>query len=160
MRLLLHVLLRPRVAPILSSSLEQLAGNAPEGYKTLARLRAAAITAEAGDLPAATSLWTKVSSDSSADGLLREFAALMAIGRELDRGNPAQLESRLRPVAESANPWSSLAREQLAMLALRQDKVEDARKVLRALSIDVEAPAGLRARAGALLASLGPGDSK
>jgi hypothetical protein len=140
--------------------LDQLAATAPEGYKTLARLRAAGLKADAGDLQGAESLWNAVAADSSADPLLRDYASLMATARELDHGDPAQLEARLKPLAEPTNPWSSLAREQLAMLDLRQGKVDDARKTLQVLAIDIGAPSGLRARASALLASLGPQATK
>jgi hypothetical protein len=141
-------------------TLDQLATAGPEGYKTLARLRAAALKADAGDLQGAESLWNAVAADSGADPLLRDFASLMATGRDLDHGDPAQLEARLKPLADPANPWSSLAREQLAMLDLRQGKIDAARKTLQALSIDIAAPSGLRARASALLTGLGPADAK
>jgi hypothetical protein len=142
------------------AALEQLAANGPEGYKTLARLRAAALKADSGDLPGAEGLWDAVAADSSADHLLRDFASLTAVTRNLDHGEPAQLEARLKPLAEPANAWSSLAREQLAMLDLRQGKLDDARKTLQALSTDFAAPSGLRQRAGALLAGLGPQAAK
>ena len=138
--------------------LDQLAATGPEGYKTLARLRAASLKADAGDLQGAEALWNAVSADSSADHLLRDFASLMAIAREIDHGDPGQLEARLKPLAEPGNPWSSLAREQLAMLDLRLGKVDEARKTLQALSIDIRAPSGLRQRASALLTGLGPQD--
>jgi hypothetical protein len=138
--------------------LDQLAATGPEGYKTLARLRAAALKADAGDLQGAEALWNAVSVDSSADPLLRDFASLMAIARELDHGDPGQLEARLKPLAEPGNPWSSLAREQLAMLDLRLGKVDEARKTLQALSTDIGAPSGMRQRASALLTGLGPQD--
>jgi hypothetical protein len=140
--------------------LDQLAATGPEGYKTLARLRAASLKADGGDLQGAMSLWNAVASDSGADRLLRDFASLMAAGRDLDHGDPAQLQARLKPLAEPGNAWSSLAREQLAMLDLRQGKVDDARKKLQALSVDIESPSGVRARAGALLAGLGTQDTK
>jgi hypothetical protein len=142
--------------PAQITALDHLAATGPEGYKTLARLNAAALKANAGDLQGAESLWNAVASDSSADPLLRDFASLIATARDLDHGDPAQLEARLKPLAVPANPWSALAREQLAMLDLRQGKVEDARKALQMLSIDIEAPAGLRQRAAALLAGLPP----
>ncbi len=146
----------PSALPVL----DQLAATAPEGYKTLARLRAAALKADSGDLQGAEALWNAVASDSGADPLLRDFASLMATSRSLDRGDPAQLEGRLKPLVDPANPWSSLAREQLAILDLRQGKLDDARKALRALAIDIDAPSGLRARASALLAGLGGQDTK
>jgi len=140
--------------------LEQLAATAPEGYKTLARLRAAGLKADAGDLPGAIALWNTVAADTSADPLLRDFASLMATGRELDHGDPAQLEARLKPLATPGNAWSALAREQLAILDLRQGKVDDARKALQALTNDIDASSGLRARASALLTGLGTSDTK
>jgi hypothetical protein len=121
-------------------------------------LRAASLKADAGDLQGAEALWNAVSADSSADRLLRDFASLMAVAREIDHGDPGQLEARLKPLAEPGNPWSSLAREQLAMLDLRLGKVDEARKTLQALSIDIGAPSGLRQRASALLTGLGPQD--
>jgi hypothetical protein len=140
------------------AAFDQLAAGGPEGYKTLARLRAASLKADAGDLQGAEALWNEVASDSSADRLLRDFATLMSASRNLDHGDPVQLEARLKPLAEPTSPWSSLAREQLAMLDLRQGKVDEARKALQALSIDISAPAGLRQRVAALLTGLGPQD--
>ncbi|HEY0184080.1 MAG TPA: tetratricopeptide repeat protein [Rhodopila sp.] len=140
--------------------LDQLAATAPEGYKTLARLRAAGLKADAGDVPGAVALWNAVAADADADPLLRDLASLLAVQRELDSGDPAQLEARLKPLTERSNPWSALAREQLAMLDLRQGKRDEARKMLQTLAVDIDSPAGLRARASALLAGLGPQDAK
>src|ERR1700761_2407351 len=136
-------------------ALDQLAATGPEGYKTLARLRAATVKADAGDLQGALSMWNAVASDSGADPLMRDFASLMATSRELDHGDPQQLAARLKLLADPANPWSGLAREQLAMLDLQQGKVDEARETLQALSVDFEAPSGLRSRASALLTGLG-----
>jgi hypothetical protein len=137
------------------AALDQLATAAPEGYRTLSRLLAAGLKADAGDVPGAIALWNAVAADSSADTLLRDLASLLAVQRELDHGDPAQLEARLKPLAEPTNPWSALAQEQLAMLDLRQGKVDDARKKLQVLSFGIDSPSGLRARASALLTGLG-----
>jgi hypothetical protein len=142
------------------AALDQLAADAPAGYRTLARLRAAGLKADAGDLPGAIALWNQVAGDSSVDPLLRDLASLLATQRQLDNGDPAQLEARLKPLAEPGNPWFALAQEQLAMLDLRQGRMDAARAKLRILSVDIDAPSGLRARAGALLVGLGPQDTK
>ena len=142
------------------ATLDQLAATAPDGYRTLARLRSASLKADAGDMQAAAALWNAVSADPGADRLLRDFATLMLTARELDHGDPSQIEARLKPLAELGTPWSAIAREQLAMLALRQGNTDDARKTLQLLAFDATAPAGLRARASALLTGLGPGDKK
>jgi hypothetical protein len=146
--------------PAQLATLDQLAADAPEGYKTLARMRAAGLKADSGDLPGAVALWNAVAADPDADHLLRDLASLLATERELDHGDPAELSARLKPLAEPGNPWSTLAREQLAMLDLRQGKLDDARDILRTLSSDLESPPGLRGRAAALMAGFGPTGSK
>ncbi len=140
--------------------LDQLARSAPEGYRTLARLRAAGLKAADGDVAGGVALWNAVAADPDADPLLRGLASLRATERELDSGDPVQLEARLKPLADPANSWSALAREQLALLDLRQGKVDEARKTLQTLSIDIDSPSGLRARATALLAGLAPQGTK
>jgi hypothetical protein len=140
--------------------LDRLAASAPEGYKTLARLRAASLKADAGDVPGAIALWNAVAADGSADPLLRDVAILLATERELDHGDPVQLAARLKPLTDPNNSWSTLAQEQLAILDLRQGKVDDARKKLQILQFDVASPAGLRARAAALLSGLGQPQAK
>jgi hypothetical protein len=146
--------------PAQLATLDKLAADAPEGYRTLARMRAAGLKADSGDLPGAITLWNAVAADSDADPLLRDLASLQATERELDHGDPGQLEARLKPLADPGNPWSALAREQLAVLDLRQGKVDAARKTLQTLSSSLESPAGLRARANALLIGLGPQEAK
>ena len=144
----------PGAAPPIAT-LDQLAASGPQGYKTLARLQAAAVKANSGDLPGALALWNEVAADTNADRLLRDLASLTAAMRQIDRGDPVQLQARLEPLAVAGNPWSALAKEQLAILDLRQGKIEDAKTKLKALTSDFDAPAGLRARAAALLAGLG-----
>ena len=74
----------------------QLAATAPEGYATLARLREAALKADAGDLPGAAALWDRVAGDASADPLLRDLASLLWAQHQIDSGDPALLEARLK----------------------------------------------------------------
>ncbi len=135
--------------------LKDLAATAPEGYKTLARLRAAGLLADSGDLPGAMSLYYDVATDNAADKLLRDLSLLLLSGWEVDTADPAVLTPRILPLAQPGNPWAPLAQELLAMLDLRQGKIDNARSKLKALAADVLAPAGVRARANALLLGLG-----
>lgn len=139
------------------AALDQQAAAGPEGYRTLMWLRAAALKADAGDVPGAVALWDRVAADPGADRLLRDLASLMAAQRQLDHGDPGQLAARLGPLAAAGNPWSALAREQLALLDLRQGKAAEAKAALHALSIDLAAPNGVRQRAAAILAGPGGG---
>ncbi len=128
---------------------------APDGYRTLARLQAAGLKAEAGDLAGATALWNQVATDSEADPLLRDLASLLWASRQIDSADPALLEARLKPLAAPGNAWRALAQEQLALLDLRQGRKEEARTAFRKLSQDVTAPGGVRGRAGVLAGQLG-----
>jgi hypothetical protein len=133
----------------------RLAATAPEGYSTLSRLREAALKADAGDLSGAAALWDQVASDSSADPLLRDLASLLWAQHQIDSGDPSLLEARLKALATPDNPWRALAEEQLALLDLRQGKVDQAKTTLRRLAQDTTAPSGVRGRANALVSRLG-----
>jgi hypothetical protein len=135
--------------------LDRLERTAPEGYRTLARLRAAPAKAALGDLPGALALWDQVAADGSADPLLRDLASLMWASHQIDTGDPAQLRARLGPLAGPDNAWHALASEQLALLDLRLDKPDDAKVILRRLAQDGTAPNGVRGRASTLLSRLG-----
>ena len=132
-----------------------LAARAPEGYATLSRLREAALKAAAGDLPGAGALWDRVAGDSSADPLLRDLASLSWAEHQIDTGDPALLEARLKALAAPDNPWRTLAEEQLALLDIRVGKADQAKATLRRLAQDQTAPNGVRGRASGLLNRLG-----
>ena len=131
-----------------------LADQAPAGYRTLARLRAAALRAEVGDRPGALALWDAVASDAGADPLYRDLASLMWSLHGLDSQDPALLSARLAPLVAESNPWRASARELQALVAVRRGETEEARRTLQALASDVTAPPGVRDRAARLAARL------
>ena len=133
---------------------DAIASSAPDGDRTLARLRAAGLAADAGQTAQALARYNAVAADPKADTLLRDLASLLAAMRDLDQGDPAVLTARLEALAVPPNPWAPLAIEQLASLDLRLGKTEAAKARLKSLAADVTAPAGVRARANALLTSL------
>lgn len=131
-----------------------LSREAPPGYQTLARLRAAALKAETGDLPGALALWDQLSADGSADQLYRDLATLLAVTHALDGADPARLASRLAPLTAEGNPWRASAREAQALLAVRRGAHDEARRILESLAADAGAPTGLRERAQRVAAGL------
>lgn len=131
-----------------------LARQAPEGYRPLARLRAAALKAELGDLAAALALWTEVAADTAADPLYRDLATLLAVSHAIDTGDPAQLAARLGPLLAEGNPWRASAREAAGLLALRRGATEEARGLFEALAADPTSPNGVRERAQRVAAGL------
>jgi hypothetical protein len=133
----------------------KLAGNAPEGYRTLSRLHEAALKAALGDLPGALAVWDQVAGDRSADPLLRDLASLLWAEHQIDSGDPSLLRARLKLLAAPENAWHALAEEQLALLDMRLGNADEAKAALRRLAQDTTAPNGVRGRASGLLNRLG-----
>jgi hypothetical protein len=131
-----------------------LARGAPTGYRTLARLRAAALKAETGDQAAALDLWNLVAGDNSAPALYRDLATLLSVSHSVDSGDPAQLAARITPLTTEGNPWRASARETQALIAMRRGEKEEARRILEALVADASTPPGLRERAQRVAAGL------
>ncbi len=136
-------------------SFAQVAAKAPEGYATLARLRAAASAADAGNMPGALALWDGVAGDGRADPLLRGLAGLNWVQHQLDTADPAVLQARLKPLTAPDNPWRALALETQGLLDLRTGRTEPAKDIFRQLAQDGTAPDGVRTRANGLLNRLG-----
>lgn len=137
------------------AAFDKVAATAPDGYRTLARLRAAALMADAGDNKGAAAVYDQVAADSSADTLLRDLASLLWAQHLLDTADPALLRARLQALAAPDNPWHALATEQLALLDLRQGRTDAAKTTLRQLAGDPSLPQDLRGRASGLLNRLG-----
>jgi hypothetical protein len=134
---------------------EQVAANAPDGYRTLARLRLAALMADGGDVTGAAAVYDQIAADGSAEPLLRELANLLWAQSQLGTADPNLLRTRLKALAAPDDPWRPLADEQLALLDLRQGHVAAARETLQQLAEDPSLPQDLRGRASGLLARLG-----
>jgi hypothetical protein len=131
-----------------------LSRESPTGYRTLARLRGAALKAETGDAAGAQALWNQVATDNEADPLYRDLATLLSVMNGLDSGDPAQLAARIAPLTAEGNPWRASAREAQALIALRRGANDEARRILEALAADQGAPQGVRERAQRVVAGL------
>ncbi len=143
--------------PNAAAGFTQVAREADAGYRSLARMRQAALAAQAGQTAQALALWDQVASDSAADRLLRDTASLHWALAQIDIAGPADglVEARLKALVAPTNPLRALADEGLGLLALRQGKLDAARATFKQLAQDVTAPQGVRGRANGLLTQLG-----
>jgi hypothetical protein len=132
-----------------------LATKAPSGYRTLARLRAAA-EASARDPKAAAKLYDDIAADSGVGSEWRDLARIHAAGLLVDSANYAEIQQRLETSAEPKSTFRHSAREMLALSAWRNNDMTATRKWLDAIAEDGETPPGLRSRAEALQALLPP----
>lgn len=142
----------------IAETFQKLASDAPGGYRSLARLRAASLRAAGADLPGALTLWNEVAADNTAEPMLRDYATLLWVQHQIDTADPAMLRARLAPLTEATNPWRALAGEAAALIALRAGQIDQARAALKSLADDTTAPDGVRARANGVLTQIGGRD--
>ncbi|MDA8052257.1 MAG: tetratricopeptide repeat protein [Rhodospirillales bacterium] len=132
--------------------------NLPAGYRTLARLRAAALAAGNGQQKLALTLWQGVAQDRQAGPLFAGLARLLWVTHQIDGirsgGDVRRLAAELRPLLVSGDPWRPMAEEATALIAIARGDKAAAKKTLSALRSDPSAPQGVRARAAALLVQL------
>ena len=132
-----------------------IAQGAPAGYRTLARLRAAALLAETGQTEAAVAAYDALSRDTDTDVLYRDLATVLWGLQALNTGEASQIEARMVPMAAPGATWRASAREVQALAALKRGDAEQARRTLQSLTTEAATPQALRERAGRLLQGLG-----
>jgi hypothetical protein len=133
----------------------ELATKAPSGYRTLARLRAAA-EAAARDPKAGAKMYDDIAADRGVGTEWQELARVRAAGLLLDSAGYADIQQRLEASATPGSTFRHSAREMLALSAWRNNDMTAARKWLDAIAEDGETPPSLRSRAEALQALLPP----
>jgi hypothetical protein len=133
-----------------------VAAEAPAGYRVLARLRAAALRAEAGERDAALAEWDAIARDGAAEAPYRDLAAVLWGMHALEKDDAAaSVEARMAPLAEGDGPFRASAAEIRALAALKRGETEAARRGFAALANDGAAPPGVRERAGRVLSGIG-----
>ncbi len=130
-----------------------LAADAPAGYRTLARLRAAA-EASSRDPKAAVKLFDDIAADASVGASERSLATVRAAALLVDSDSYDDMVKRLEASAQAGSIYRHTARELLALSAWRNGNAAEARKWLDQIAQDGETPASLRQRAEALQALL------
>jgi hypothetical protein len=110
-------------------------------------LEEAAARAQAGDPVGAAALYDRIAQDGSADRLTRDSAALRAATLRFDQLPPADVIKALQPLAAPNAPFSSLARELIALATAKTGDRAQAAKLFDELAKDQATPAGIAQRA-------------
>jgi hypothetical protein len=133
----------------------KLAAEAPAGYRTLARLRAAGEAAKR-DPATAVKLYDAVIADVTVGAAEKDLARVRSGALLLETTAYDQLVARLTAATEAAGTYRHTARELLALAAWKAGNAAETRKWVDALSNDAETPASIRTRAESLQALLPP----
>jgi hypothetical protein len=137
------------------AAFDKLAATAPEGYRMLARLRAAAEVARR-DPKAGAKMYDDIAGDRSVGTEAQDLARIRAAGLLLDTDGYPNMLQRLEPAAKSGATFRHTAREMLALSAWRANDTTAARQWLDMIANDGETPQAMRSRAEALQALLPP----
>jgi hypothetical protein len=134
---------------------QKLATEAPQGYRTLARFRAAAEVATR-DAAAAVKMYDDIASDRNTAAAEQDLAALRAGSLLVDTASYADVKARLEPLTGADRTYRHSARELLAVSAWRSKDLTAARQWIDAINTDALSPPTLRSRMDALQALLPP----
>jgi hypothetical protein len=137
----------------------KVAAEAPAGYRTLARLRAAAELAQTKRADAVKA-YDELAADTSLGATLQDLAAVRAGMLMVDSAPLFDMRRRLDPVSEPGRTFRHSARELLALSAWRNHDFTAARRYIDMIATDAETPPGTRARADVLSALIAADGSK
>jgi hypothetical protein len=127
----------------------KVAADAPEGYRVLARMRAAGALTQIKPADAIKA-YDELAADTSLGTTWQDLAAVRAGMLLVDTASWADMRKRLDPLAEPTRSFRHTARELLALSAWRNHDFAAAKRYLDMIATDAESPVGTRARADVL----------
>ena len=136
-----------KISDLLAFSAE----NPGQTQGALAALGAAQLAARQGDKDKAVQIYDALSADTKAQPEFRQLADLYAVEVQLDTGDVAKLQERLKPLIGAKEAWNYSALEMSAYLDIRCGDKDKAKDIFTNLSQDAGAPPSLVARAGDML---------
>lgn len=131
---------------------QDLAADAPSGYRVLARFQLAGALAKKGDRAGAVQAYDALAKDGQVAALLQGFAGIRAASLRVDEADYAEMRSRLDDLAVGTSAWRHSARELLGLAAYRTGNGDDAERYFSQLLADTNAPPNLRRRAEMMMA--------
>lgn len=130
-----------------ADALLAFAVDAPEGYATLARFRAASEQASAGDAAGALKSFQILVDDASLSPDLRDLARVRAAFLAVDSEDLAAIKARVAPLATDASAWRHAAYEVTALAAIKAGDWAEARANVDKLMNDPTTPPDVSSRA-------------
>jgi hypothetical protein len=127
------------------------AGEAPTGYRALAKFRAAAQLVSSKPEQAAKA-YDALATDASLSSTLQDLAALRAGMLRVDTDSFKDFQLKLAPLAADGRPFRHSARELLALSAWSHHDYADAKKYIDMITNDPGSPPLMRVRAETLAA--------
>ena len=136
------------------AAFEKIANDGPPGYALLAQLRLAATAAKAGKTAEAIAIYEALAKKGSTDKLMADFARLQVAALRIDQADWTEMQNRLIELTDNSNPWRLQARELMALAALKNGEVAQARKFNELLLGERKIPQAMLERVKIMLAAI------
>jgi hypothetical protein len=135
--------------------LAAIAGSDAKGYAPLARMLQADLLVRERKNAEGAAAFLKLSQDGSVPQPLRDVALVRATNLQFDALPPQQVIDRMKPLAQTGNPWFGSAGEMVGLAYMKLNQPKQAGAMFVAMSKDKSVPVSMRARVAQLAADLG-----
>ena len=126
-------------------ALNRIVDEGSDGYVTLAKMKKASLLIQRGELELGLNIYLDLERNA-VDQSFRDIASILYVLNSMDTKDPKALLEKINKL-ESSQIWRSSALEMKAFLKLKQNKVEEARKVFERILNLPSTPSSLATRA-------------
>ena len=135
--------------------LDELSSSGSKAVRASAQFARAAVALQQGDTKLATTTYTAIANDDGLPEPYRHAALIRQTALQFDQLKPAEIISRLSPLAKPGEPWFGTAGEMTALAMMKQGNNRQAAELFAAIARDQTVPETVRARAVQVASSLG-----
>ena len=126
-------------------ALNRIVDEGSDGYVTLAKMKKASLLIQRGELKLGLNIYLDLERNA-VDQSFRDIASILYVLNSMDTEDPEALLEKINKL-ESSQIWRSSALEMKAFLKLKQNKVEEARKIFEGILNLPSTPSSLATRA-------------
>ena len=126
-------------------ALNRIVDEGSDGYVTLAKMKKASLLIQRGELKLGLNIYLDLERNA-VDQSFRDIASILYVLNSMDTEDPKALLEKINKL-ESSQIWRSSALEMKAFLKLKQNKVEEARKIFEGILNLPSTPSSLATRA-------------
>ncbi|MDC2966349.1 tetratricopeptide repeat protein [Alphaproteobacteria bacterium] len=126
-------------------ALDRIVDEGSDGYVTLAKMKKASLLIQRGELELGLNIYLDLERNA-VDQSFRDIASILYVLNSMDTEDPKALLEKINKL-ESSQIWRSSALEMKAFLKLKQNKIEEARKIFEGILNLPSTPSSLATRA-------------
>lgn len=120
-------------------------------YSDIAEIQMANIMVEQNKIEEAIAVLENVVKDKDFNPQMKEIATIKLASYKLDYAPSEEIQEMLAPLVRQNGVWTNIAKEMLAMLAVRDGDLDRAKTLYQEISVAANTPESLKARAQDML---------